>query len=149
MEFPRHSLRKWWDFPRIWSHFRLNCRQKDIRKSVSHFLQGIIIIIFCPLRRRNLKNSGEEREKEEDEGKKYDSLLFLRFSLVFCLLNVESLEFLLLWVIVCGLWMHVLLCSWRIWDEMQGRRKEIKKCTYVLCRQWLLFLTFFYTSLFM
>ena len=40
MEFPWHLLRKWWDFHRIRSHFRPNCRQKDMRKSVSHFLQG-------------------------------------------------------------------------------------------------------------
>ena len=40
MEFPWHLLRKWWDFHWIWSHFWPNCRQKDMRKSVSHFLQG-------------------------------------------------------------------------------------------------------------
>ena len=32
MEFPRHLLRKWWNFHRIWSHLRPNCRQKDMRK---------------------------------------------------------------------------------------------------------------------
>ena len=36
MEFPWHLLRKWWDFHRIWSHFRPNCRQEDTRKSMSH-----------------------------------------------------------------------------------------------------------------
>ena len=43
MEFPLHLLRKWWDFHRILSHFRTkpNCRSKDMRKSVSHFFQGI------------------------------------------------------------------------------------------------------------
>ena len=40
MEFPWHLLRKWWDFHRIWSHFRPNGRQKDTRKSMSQFLQG-------------------------------------------------------------------------------------------------------------
>ena len=40
MEFPWHLLRKWWDFHRIWCHFRPNCRQIDVRKSVTHFLQG-------------------------------------------------------------------------------------------------------------
>ena len=40
MEFPWHLLWKWWDFHRIWSHFWPNCPQKDIRKSLSHFLQG-------------------------------------------------------------------------------------------------------------
>ena len=42
MEFPWHLLRKWWDFHRIWSHFRTkpNCRGKDMRKSLTHFLQG-------------------------------------------------------------------------------------------------------------
>ena len=42
MEFPWHLLRKWWDFHRIWSHFwtRPNCRGKDMRKSLSQFLQG-------------------------------------------------------------------------------------------------------------
>ena len=38
MEFPRHLLRKWWDFPRIWSHLLPYWRIKDMRKSVSHFL---------------------------------------------------------------------------------------------------------------
>ena len=39
-----YLLRKCWDFHRIWSHFRTkpNCRQKVIRKPVSHFLQGSI-----------------------------------------------------------------------------------------------------------
>ena len=43
MEFPWHLPRKWWGFHRIWSHFRTkpNCRQKNMRKSPSHFLQGI------------------------------------------------------------------------------------------------------------
>ena len=40
MEFSWHLLRKWWDFHRIWSHFQPNCRQKDMRKSLSHFLRG-------------------------------------------------------------------------------------------------------------
>ena len=40
MEFRWYLLRKWWDFHWIWSHFRPNCRKKDLRKSVSHFLQG-------------------------------------------------------------------------------------------------------------
>ena len=40
MEFSWHLLRKWWNFFRIWSHFRPNCRQKDMRTSLSHFLQG-------------------------------------------------------------------------------------------------------------
>ena len=40
MESPWHLLRKWRDFHRIWSHFRPNCRQKDMRKSLSHFWQG-------------------------------------------------------------------------------------------------------------
>ena len=40
MEFPWHLLRKLWDFHRIWCHFRPNCRQKDMKKSASHFLQG-------------------------------------------------------------------------------------------------------------
>ena len=38
MEFSWHLLRKWVDFHRFWSHFRPNCRQKDTRKSLSHFL---------------------------------------------------------------------------------------------------------------
>ena len=39
MEFLGHLIWKWWDFLRIWSHFRTkpNCRQKDMRKSLSHF----------------------------------------------------------------------------------------------------------------
>ena len=41
MEFLWNLQRKWWDFHRIRSHFWPNCRQKDMRKSVSHFLQGI------------------------------------------------------------------------------------------------------------
>ena len=40
MEFPGHLLRKWWDLHRIWCHFRPNCRQKDMEKSLLHFLQG-------------------------------------------------------------------------------------------------------------
>ena len=40
MEFQWHLLRKWWDFQRIWCHFWPNCRQKDMRKSLSQFLQG-------------------------------------------------------------------------------------------------------------
>ena len=40
MEFPWHVQRKWWDFHRICDHFWPNCRQKDMRKNVSHFLQG-------------------------------------------------------------------------------------------------------------
>ena len=40
MELPWHLLRKWWDFHRIWSHSRPDCRQKDMRKSLSHFLRG-------------------------------------------------------------------------------------------------------------
>ena len=40
MKFPRYFIRKWWDFYRIWSHFWPSCRQKDMRKSMSHFLQG-------------------------------------------------------------------------------------------------------------
>ena len=39
-EFSQHLPRKWWDFHRIWSHFWLNCHQKDMEKSLSHFLQG-------------------------------------------------------------------------------------------------------------
>ena len=43
MEFPWHLLRNWRDSHRIWGHFRTkpNCRQKDMRKSVSHFLQEL------------------------------------------------------------------------------------------------------------
>ena len=43
MEFPGHLLRKWWDFHRAWTHFRTkpNCRGKDMRKSMSHFLQSM------------------------------------------------------------------------------------------------------------
>ena len=41
IQFPWHLPRKWWAFHRIWCHFRPNCRQKDMGKSVSHFLQGI------------------------------------------------------------------------------------------------------------
>ena len=40
MGFIWHLLRKWWDFHWIRSHFRPNCNQKDMRKSMSHFLQG-------------------------------------------------------------------------------------------------------------
>ena len=39
-----HLLRKWRDFHRIWAHFWPNCRQKDLRKSVSHFLQGCYVL---------------------------------------------------------------------------------------------------------
>ena len=39
-EFPWHLLRKLWDFHRIWSQFRPNWLQKDMRTSLSHFLQG-------------------------------------------------------------------------------------------------------------
>ena len=45
MEFPWHLPRKWWDFHRISSHFRPNYHQKDMRKSVSHFLLGIYTYI--------------------------------------------------------------------------------------------------------
>ena len=39
------KFKSWWDFHRIWSHFRTkpNCRQKVMRKSVSHFLQGLLV----------------------------------------------------------------------------------------------------------
>ena len=40
MEFPWHLLRKWQAFRQIWSHFRPTYREKDMRKSVSHLLQG-------------------------------------------------------------------------------------------------------------
>ena len=40
LEFPWHLLRQWWDFHRIWFDFQANCREKDMRKSVSHFLTG-------------------------------------------------------------------------------------------------------------
>ena len=40
MEFSWHSLRNWWDIHRILYHFRPNCRQKDMTKSLPHFLQG-------------------------------------------------------------------------------------------------------------
>ena len=37
--------KKMMGFPvRIWSHFQSNCRQKDMRKSVLHFLQGTHLI---------------------------------------------------------------------------------------------------------
>ena len=39
MEFPCHLLRKWWDFHGISCRFQPDSRQKDMRKSVSHFLQ--------------------------------------------------------------------------------------------------------------
>ena len=42
MEFTWYLLRKWWDFHRIWCHFLPNCRQGDMRKSASHFLQGFL-----------------------------------------------------------------------------------------------------------
>ena len=45
MEFLWHLLRKW-DFNRIWSHFRPNCRQEDMRKSISHFLQDTYIFAW-------------------------------------------------------------------------------------------------------
>jgi len=51
MEFPQDLLRKWWDFHPIWSHFRPNCRQKDMRKSQSHFLHGQIEIMYKLTRR--------------------------------------------------------------------------------------------------
>ena len=35
MNFPWHLRRKWTDFPRIWSHFWRNCREKGIRKYMS------------------------------------------------------------------------------------------------------------------
>ena len=43
MEFPWQLLRKWWDFHRIWSRFRIkpNYRQKHMRKSVSHFRRPV------------------------------------------------------------------------------------------------------------
>ena len=43
MTFPFGIAKKMMGFPvRIWSHFRTrpNCRGKDVRKSLSHFLQG-------------------------------------------------------------------------------------------------------------
>ena len=43
MEFLWHLLRKWWNFNLIWCHFQPNCRQKDVRKSVLHFLRGLLI----------------------------------------------------------------------------------------------------------
>ena len=47
MELSWHLRRKWWDFHRIWSHFRPNARQKDMRKyKVSHFLQGYTVSTF-------------------------------------------------------------------------------------------------------
>ena len=47
MKFPWYLRRKWWDFHRIWSHFRNqpNCCQKDMRKSMSHVLQGYTVLI--------------------------------------------------------------------------------------------------------
>jgi len=43
MKFPWHLLRKWWDRRRIWSDFRPNCPQKDIRKFLSHFYREFVI----------------------------------------------------------------------------------------------------------
>ena len=60
MEFPWRLLPKWWDFHRIWSHFQPNCRQKDMRKSVIHFLQGKFIFssqIFTLCTRKVWKTS--------------------------------------------------------------------------------------------
>ena len=43
MVFSWHLLRKMMGFPvRIWFNFRPNCRQKDMRQSLSYFLQGHI-----------------------------------------------------------------------------------------------------------
>ena len=39
ISFPWHLLRKWFDFYRIRCHCQPNCRQKDMKKPVSHFLQ--------------------------------------------------------------------------------------------------------------
>ena len=38
MEFPWHLLRKWWDFHRIWSHFRTkpNCHQRHEKHPEFH-----------------------------------------------------------------------------------------------------------------
>ena len=41
MEFPWQLLRQWWDSHLIWCQFKPNYRQKDMNKSVSHFLQEI------------------------------------------------------------------------------------------------------------
>ena len=38
MEFPWHLIRKWWDSRQIYSQFRPNSRQEDMRNSLSHFL---------------------------------------------------------------------------------------------------------------
>ena len=40
MEFPWHLPRKWRDFHRIWAHFRTKLPSNNVRKSLSHFLQG-------------------------------------------------------------------------------------------------------------
>ena len=38
MEFPGHLLRKWWDFHRIWSHFRWKTSVKKTWENPSHIL---------------------------------------------------------------------------------------------------------------
>ena len=50
MEFQMTFATKMMGFPmRIWSHFPPNCRQKDMRKSMSHFLQGSLKILVTKL----------------------------------------------------------------------------------------------------
>ena len=48
MEFAWHLLRKWWDFHRIWCHSRPNCRRIEMRKFLSHFLQGMNLVRLQP-----------------------------------------------------------------------------------------------------
>ena len=55
MAFPWHLLKKWWDFHRIWSHSQPNCRQNEMRKSLSHFSQGVHIY-KCELTFFSFKN---------------------------------------------------------------------------------------------
>ena len=58
MEFPWHLPRKWWDLHQIWCHFRTkpNCRQRDMKKSPSHFLQGYYLSKILVIIRRALTN---------------------------------------------------------------------------------------------
>ena len=51
MEFPWHLLRKWWNFYRIWAHFRPNCRQRHRHRHEK------IPVTFFTLKIRNFESN--------------------------------------------------------------------------------------------
>jgi len=114
MEFPWHLSRKWWDFHRIWSHFRPNCRQKDRRKSMSHFLQGSYRILYRLLTQRKwvLGWYGNFPEAEAEGAKVYYIMMMI----------IVLWYILLLLLMLCS---APFICCWSgIHSFIQFRRRE-------------------------